>query len=282
MSFDIGERLDQVDDLPTVPHTMQRVLSEIDAVTSSVKSLQAIIEQDPVITAKILKISNSVFYSPVNEITNVGRAIVTLGFLEIRDLVISFSLTGIFCDDLGFAEFTSRDLWLHSIGVATAARLIAGRIPGLDPDDLFTAGMLHDLGRLLYCIYFKQEMQQVLAEAKTSGVTLNESEEHFGLTHGDIGAYLAMRWQLSDMLVDVIRCHHKPNEAGEYAKAAAVVNLADSLAKHLQIGWSGLGETNKVVIPKVLGLSVDAAKEIFQKLQTEKEKIIGSWGEIIS
>jgi len=282
MGFPIGKRLDQVEDLPTIPHTMQRVLSEIEEVSSSAQSLQAIIEQDQVVTTKILKIANSVFYSPVSEISSVARAIVTLGFLEVRDLVISFSVTGMFCDDLGFEEFDTQDLWIHAIGVGIAARMIAKKVNGLDPDDMFTAGMLHDLGRLVYCLYFKEELQKVLAEVKASEISLNEAEENFGLTHAEIGAYLAMRWKLSDILIAVIQHHHHPQNAGEYTMAASVVSLADALTKQLRIGWEGLNDTNKIVIPKILGLDVETIKEIAQQLKTEKEKIISSWGNIIS
>lgn len=282
MSFPIAKRLDDIDDLPTVPQTMQMVLSEIEEVSSSAQSLQAILEQDPVITAKILKMANSVYYSPVKEISNVGRAIVTLGFMEIRDMVISFSLTGMFCEDLGFAELKSKDLWLHAIGVGMAARKIAKKIAGLDSDDMFTAGMLHDLGRLVYALYFKEELAQVLKEVQTSGINLNQAEEKLGLTHAEIGAYLALRWKLSDILVNVIRYHHQPQQAGEFVMAASVVNLADSLIKHLQLGWSGLGEKSSIVIPKVLGLDVETVKQLAQELQEEKEKIVSSWSDIIS
>ncbi|NTV13528.1 MAG: HDOD domain-containing protein [Desulfobulbaceae bacterium] len=282
MSTTIAKRLDQIEDLPTVPHTMQRVLSEIQEVSSSAQSLQKIIEQDPVITAKILQMANSAYYSPKTEISSVARAIVTMGFMKIRDLVISVSLTGMFCEDLGYQEFQSKDLWLHAIGVGIGAQLIAKKVPGLDPDDMFTAGMLHDLGRLVYCLYFYTELGEALDEAKTAGVSLNQAEENLGLTHAEIGAYLAQRWKLSDLLVAVIRYHHHPQDAGDYAQAAAVVTLADSLAKYLQIGWSGLGEKPGIKIPKSLGLDVETVKAIAQQLKDEKDKIIESWGEIIS
>ena len=282
MSITIAKRLDQIGDLPTVPHTMQRVLSEIQEVSSSAQSLQKVIEQDPVITAKILQMSNSVYYSPKTEISSVARAIVTMGFKRIRDLVISISLTGMFCEDLGYPEFQSKELWLHAIGVGVGAQLIAKKVPGLDPDDLFTAGMLHDLGRLVYCLHFYTELGEALEEVKTAGVSLNQAEENLGLTHAEIGAYLAKRWKLSELLVSVIRYHHHPNDAGEYAQAAAAVNLADSLAKYLQIGWSGMGEKPGVKIPKALGLDVETVKVLAQQLKDEKEKIIESWGDIIS
>ena len=282
MVASLRERLDSIEDLPTVPHTMQQVLSELDSISASAATLQSIIEQDPAITAKILKMANSPFYGTVVDISNVGRAMVTMGFDEVRNVVIGISLAGVFCDDLGFDEFQTADLWLHSIGVATAARHIAEEAGGLDPDDLFTAGMLHDLGRLLYCIYFKEEVNEILAEKKNSGCTLLEAEERIGLNHAEIGAYLARRWDLSDFLFNVIRFHHNYRAAGEYEKAAAAIFLADGMAKSLKIGWSGLDGPEKIVIPKALGFSNDKAKSIALKIKDERTKIIDGWGMIIS
>jgi len=158
-------------------------------------------------SSKILKIANSPFYGTMTEISNVGRAVVTLGFDEVRSIVIGLSLTGIFSEDLGFDEFDATDLYLHSIGVATAAKMIAEEVDGLEPEDLFTAGMLHDLGRILFCIYFPTELKDILASVTETGMPLTEAEQRYGLTHSDIGAYLAIRWKLSDFLINVIRFH---------------------------------------------------------------------------
>ncbi len=282
MAANLRERLDSIEDLPTVPHTMQQVLSELDSISASAATLQKIIEQDPAITAKILKLANSPYYGTVVDISNVGRAMVTMGFDEVKNVVIGISLAGVFCDDLGFDEFQAADLWLHSIGVATAARHIAETCGGLDPDDLFTAGMLHDLGRLLACVYFKDEVGEVLKEKKDSGCTLLEAEKKTGLEHAEIGAYLARRWDLSDFLFNVIRYHHDHHAAGEYEKAAAAIFLADAMAKSLKIGWSGLDGQERIVIPKSLGLTNDQAKAIALKLKDERTKIIDGWGMIIS
>ncbi|NTV14084.1 MAG: HDOD domain-containing protein [Desulfobulbaceae bacterium] len=281
MSSSVIRRLNAIEDLPTIPHTMQQVLSQIDELSSSVGTLQSIIEQDPAITSMLLRAANSTFYSPQEEISSVGRAIVMMGFREIRNRVISYSLMGFFSDDLGFDEFKPVDLWLHSIGVAVAARKIAQKVKGLDPDEMFTAGMLHDIGRLIYCLYLKQELREVLRVAKESGCSLNEAEEKVGLTHGEIGSYIAMRWKLSALLVDVIQHHHKPQNAGVNLKAASAVFLADSLAIRLGIGWSGIGGPCRILVPKNLGLDGDTVRGIALQLKEEKQKIIAGWGNVI-
>jgi len=282
MDSAILKRLEAIEDLPTIPHTMQQVLSEIDSISASAQTMQHIIEQDPVITAKILKMANSPFYGTVVDISNVGRAMVTMGFDEVKNVVIGLSLAGVFCEELDFDEFDTSDLWLHAIGVATGARMIAEEVSGLDPDDMFTAGMLHDLGRLLYCIYFKEELTATLADRKENDTTLIEAEERHGINHAEIGAALTRRWDLSELLENVIRFHHNPQEAGDYVKQASVIFFADAVAKNLKIGWSGLDDNSKIIIPKALGLDSDKAKAIAMKLKEEREKIINGWGSIIA
>lgn len=281
MSDSVIRRLNAIENLPTIPHTMQQILSQIDELSSSVSTLQAIIEHDPAITSMLLRVANSTFYSPQEEISSVGRAIVMMGFREIRNRVISYSLMGFFSDDLGFDEFKPIDLWLHSIGVAVAAKKIAQKVNGVDPDEMFTAGMLHDIGRLVYCLYLKEELWEVLAVVRTSGCSLDEAEDQVGLTHAEIGGYLATRWKLSKLLVDVIQYHHQPLKAEENIKAASVVFLADALALRAGIGWVGIGVKDKILIPKVLGLDVESVREIAMQLKAEREKIVAGWGNVV-
>jgi len=281
MSYSVIRRLNAIENLPTIPHTMQQVLSQIDELSSSVGTLQSIIEQDPAITTMLLRAANSSFYSPQEEISSVARAIVMMGFREIRNRVISYSLMGFFSDDLGFDEFKPVDLWLHSIGVAVAAKKIAQKVNGVDPDEMFTAGMLHDIGRLVYCLYLKKELREVLAWSRNTGCSLNEAEDKVGLTHAEIGSYLAMRWKLSALLVDVIQHHHKPQHAVANLKGASVVFLADSLAIRLGIGWTGGSDTRKILVPRNLGLDGVAVRKIALELLEEKAKIVAGWGNVL-
>ncbi|MBU0480303.1 MAG: HDOD domain-containing protein [Proteobacteria bacterium] len=277
----LAQRLDAIEDLPTIPHTMQAVLSSLDSVSASAAKLEDIIKEDPVLTARVLKMANSSYYGSAQEISSLSRAIVTVGFEEVRNIVIGLSLTGVFCDDLGFEEFNAVDIWLHSIGVATCAKMIAQEVSDLEPDEMFTVGMLHDLGRILFCLYFADELRELLSMMKAENISLVEAEDKYGLGHSDIGAHLAHRWQLSPMTVKVIRYHHNPSRAGEHAQAAAAISLADALSIQLKIGWGGLGTPQKIMIPKVLGLDNDKVKAIALKLKEQKEALVSGWSTLI-
>ena len=282
MPSPLAERLNAIEDLPTIPHTMQKVLSGLDAVSASADSLEKILNEDTALTGKVLKMANSPLYGGAVEINSLARAIVTLGFEEVRNVVIGLSLSGVFCDDHGFADFNATELWLHSIGVSHAAKLIAQKVDGLDPDEMFTAGMMHDMGRILFCQFFPAELKDILNNCQTTQISLDEAEDRYGLTHSEIGAYLAYRWKLGDFLINVIRYHHHPKSAGPHSKAAACIFLADSLALQLKFGWSGpTAISSKISNPKDLNLSGNEIRVIAQQLNTEKEEILKGWNSVI-
>jgi putative nucleotidyltransferase with HDIG domain len=263
-----------------MPHTLNSVLEGLDSISSSAQTMEKIIRDDPVLTAKMLRIANSPYYGLRREVSSIARAVVILGFVEVRRIVIGLSLTGIFSNDLGFDEFDTKSIWLHSIGVAKVSNMLAEDIDALDADELFTAGMIHDLGRFLLCLYFSSELREILELRKKKQISLFDAEEQYGLAHTELGAYLAKRWSLSEMLMDVIRYHHRPNSAGPNTLAASVVFLADEICQKIKFGWHIEGEPNKVVVPKSLGLSLDTVKKAALYLKKEKESIEASWGPI--
>ena len=276
------QRLDNIYDLPSMPHTLNSVLGGLDSISSSAQTMEKIIRDDPVLTAKMLRIANSPYYGLRREVSSIARAVVILGFEEVRSIAIGLSFTGIFSNDLGFEEFDTKSIWLHSIGVAKISKMLAEDISGLEADELFTAGMVHDLGRFLLCLYFSSELREILELRRQEELSLYDAEEQYGLTHSEVGAYLAKRWNLSEMLKDVIRYHHCPNSAGPNTLAASVVFLADEICQKMKFGWHLEGEPDKVIVPKSLGFDRDTVKKAALYLKTERESIEASWGAIFS
>ncbi len=277
----IAKRLDKIEDLPTIPNTLHRVLSSIDEVTTSAQSMEEIIREDPVLTAKILKIANSPYYGLVTEVSSIARAVVILGFEEVKNLVIGLSLTNAFAGDLSFPGLDGSALWIHSFAVAHAAKLVAEAMETLDPDDLYTAGLLHDIGRVLMCIYFREEMERIVALSRERGVPLTEAEQEVGLSHSEVGAYLARKWKLSDLLFHVIRYHHHPQGGAPYDVEAAAVFLADELCHALQIGLHS-PQQRKILVPKRLNLGGDTVKMLARRLKEKKEAIEESWRDVLT
>ena len=278
MSVNIAKRIEQIEDLPSMPHTLQKILDNLDGLSSSAQSLELLIRDDPVLSANILRIANSPYYGVSGEVSSLARAVVVMGFDEVKNLVIGLSLTGTFSGDLGVDLFSARQLWLHSIGVAKACQSMAEDIPGLDSDELFTAGLMHDIGKFLLCLYFGDEFNEVIALQRKKDIPLSQAEEEYGLTHAEAGAFLAQKWAMSDMLVNVVRYHHHPVSAGPHGQAAAVVFLADQICHKIQLGGDMGCAPDKVKVPKNIGLAPEKIKAVAQELRDNRQAVEDGWG----
>ncbi|MGQ9499285.1 MAG: HDOD domain-containing protein [Dissulfurimicrobium sp.] len=283
MQVSLIQRLDKLEDLPAMPNTLLMVLDTLNDPDTSIKTLEKILENDPMLATKLLHIANSPYYGLAEKVSSISRAIFVLGLNETRNLVIGLSITGVFSKNLGFEEFDSRGIWLHSLAVARASRYLGGHIEGIDPEEMFTAGLIHDIGRFLLAIYFKEELKGILALKHSMDISLAGAEEHYGLTHGELGAYLAQKWGLSDMLKAIIRYHHRPQGAGQYVSHASVVFLADQICQKLKMGWDLDDEKDKKILsPKSLRVKAEIIKDVAQRLKDEKKDIEAQWGDIIS
>ncbi len=277
----LTEKLGSIENLPSIPHTLHKVLTALDDVIANSDTLEDIIKEDPSLTVKLLHSANSPYYGQAGQINSISRAILLMGMNEMRSLVIGVSLSNTFSGKITLPGFSARDIWLHSVAVATASKLIAETQNDIDPDELFTAGMLHDIGRFVLCLFLTNEYAQVLRLHTGSEKTLYVIEDENNLSHAEVGAYLAHRWGLSEFLMSVVRYHHRPQGAGPYLKPASVVFLADIICKKLRIGTCIDEEKEKILVPKVLGLSQDVVKKIVMDMKVEKSRLELTWGAVL-
>lgn len=199
--------------------------------------LAAMIELDPMLTALTLKASNSSIFGLVKRVTTVKQAISVLGFEKIQNLVLT-NIVGKMFD----AEKQKRgeDLWKHSLGTAVAAEMLAEF--GLQnlSDNLFTIGMLHDIGTFIIYTHFEQEAEEILKEVQEDpDHRLLVAEKHvLNMTHAEIGAYLAAEWSFPEFITQCIRHHHFIFNAKSNHKSIATVMLANNIAKGMELGAS--------------------------------------------
>ncbi len=274
------KRLEEIKDLPPMPNTLHRVLMEMDRVTSSGKSLEKIIKEDPMLAAKILRIANSPFYGLVRQVNSIAHAITILGFDEIRNLVLGLSLTQAFGFNNKKSPVPMAELWLHSMAVATASSWLVNEMNGnqhFDQEEFFTMGLLHDIGRFIICNFFSKDLKDILDFQEKEKCTLAYAEEQYGLSHAEVGAYLATKWGLGERMVNVIRYHHYPKSAGDDLEACSVVFLADQLCHKLNIGWSNKWQDKTIKIPKILSLSKDQVKNVAKRMKSQSEELKSSW-----
>jgi putative nucleotidyltransferase with HDIG domain len=228
-----------VERMPAFPGSVQKILQLTRNINCKPKDLVEVIEKDPVMTIKILKVINSAFYSLPAKVTAVSQSVVYLGINTVKNLALAFAAVGIL-PRTNAAEFDIQDYLLHSLVVAGVARQLANHLDldDLDPGDCYIAGLLHDFGKVVYVQFMADEFKKAVQQAEEKQIPLHEAErEIIGVDHGVVGALLAKRWQFADHLVNCIRDHHNAD-----AKPTAMmdcVRAADQLVRFRKVGFSG-------------------------------------------
>jgi putative nucleotidyltransferase with HDIG domain len=189
------------------------------------------LSHDQALTARVLRLVNSAFYAPKERIMNPQHAVVLLGQSTLRALVLKASILG------GEDERLGQGFWLHALGTAATARSLAKHF-GIDAEDAFIAGLLHDVGKLALVRADPESFDTVKAEVTASSRLWNEAETSIlGTSHGIIGAELLTAWSFPASLIAAVGHHHAPSLAPtEHLTFSALIHLADILARALLIG----------------------------------------------
>lgn len=236
--------------LPSLPNVFFQLNDAINDPRSSAKDIACIIENDTGLSAKLLRLANSPIYRFSSQVETISRAVTLIGTKEIGILALGITIMtcfrGIPADLIDMKSF-----WQHSVACGIAARVMAShrRMPSIER--LFTAGLLHDVGRLVLYKYLPDEAGEALVRSTFDGAPLYENELLvFGISHSAMGGLLFKEWKLPFSLENTVKYHHKPMRAQNPVEPA-IINMADIVANALGIGS---GE------PSVLPLDPDAWK----------------------
>jgi putative nucleotidyltransferase with HDIG domain len=258
----VKKKLKKLEGLPTLPPIVQRLNLMIEDEKTSIHQIANLIEKDQVITSKILRLANSAFYGFPKKVSTVQNALILLGINVVKVLIITSSIFEIiYKEDVG--------LWEHSIGVAACSKILAEKVGLKEPQEVATAGLLHDLGRIIQKVSFKEEYEKILELTKNGKDTLQAEKEILGIDHAEMGSFIMKTWNLPDRLVEAVDAHHEFEKAKEFKKEAAVVHLSDIL-----IHVRGYGSSLYRKVPplqekalKTLKLNLFEIKDIFFKLE---------------
>ena len=236
-----GEPRDIVDhetSLVSFPDIYFRIREILASKTSSASEIAKIVSKDIGLTTKLLRLVNSPFYNFTNKIDSIDRAISLVGDNEISTLALGISAVNFF-KDIPPELIDMRTFWKHSLSCAIFSKLIATKM-GLPAESFFTAGLLHDAGRLIIFKNMPYGSVQALLAARSEMIPLVEAEQAvLGYDHTQIGDLLFKAWQMPDFLRDIVAHHHAPEEASNQVHAA-VVQLADNMANVTAIPTGGM------------------------------------------
>ena len=218
--------------LPSLPRLYSQIIEILQDPEAGVQDIGAIISQDVAMTAKILKLVNSAFFGLGNEITNPSEAVAYLGTETIKSLIlVTHAFTNV---EIQLDGLSLESLWNHSLAVSNAARTVAF-FEGAEKkllDEAFVAGLLHDIGKLIFAINLPKNYQTAIDLARAKQMPLAAAEKLiFGATHADVGGYLLGLWGLPVPVVEAIALHHRPELTMLRAfSPLTAVHVGDALA----------------------------------------------------
>ncbi|MDD5675489.1 MAG: HDOD domain-containing protein [Chitinivibrionales bacterium] len=225
--------------LPTLPTVVAKMIDIVDNPRTSAASLARLISSDQALTARILKLANSAYYGFPREITTVNMSIVVLGFNTVKDVGLSLSVFEVFKDTHVSPYFKSTEFWQHSIACGVAAKTVARRLLPRLAGEAFVSGLLHDIGKVILNQYMHNEFETIMKLAQ-EGQELDEAEMSvIATTHGQVGGWLAEKWNLPELITESIAYHHKPWDAPHYPVMVGIVTIANYLCHRAMIGNSG-------------------------------------------
>lgn len=238
MSPELSQKLTAaVDGMPAFPKSVQKILELTRDVNSTPKDLVEVIDKDPVVTVKVLKVVNSAYYSLPKQITSVGHAVVYLGFNTIKNLALSIAAIGMLPKD-NASGFDVQQYLLHSLAAAGLAKQLALKMDDADPMDCFIGGLLHDFGKVVFAQFMPNEFRTALQSSQTQSIPLHTAlQQTIGTDHFVVGAMLVEKWRFAPHLIETIRFQHPSNFKD--TEMIACVFGANQISKRLKFGFGG-------------------------------------------
>lgn len=275
----VQSAISEISHIATLPEITMKIIKLVEDPNSTAQDLNKVITNDPALGARILKVVNSAFYGLPGQIGSINRAIVLLGLNAVKNIAIAASLAKLFRGGQISPNFSSRDLWMHSIAVGTGTRLLAEKAGLGLPDEAFLAGLIHDLGIMVEIQSRRAKFVEAIALADANpGMTLKQAEtQAIGAHHEEFGAALCKLWKFPSSFAYVTGFHHRPLEvAPQNRTLTSLVHIADIISADLEKGFSRDLETREVNPALLEQLNITAAQvqEVAQALPDAMEEAI--------
>lgn len=262
--------------LPPLPGSAMHVVSLLQDINASTRAIADAIGRDPMLTAKILRAANSPLYVSERNVVSLPKAVITLGNQAIYLLVISFTAFDAFAQEIR-TSIIGCSIWEHSLAVALAAREIGTTLNKRNSEELFTCGLLHDIGRLLFLRHDPQFYTQI--DSKMSETEVLRIERNFyGFTHANVGALAMNRWGLPTEIAQIVANHHTPNEQNnEFLTETLIINAADELINARSYDKTAQEIADQLVFNESivsLNLSAGQIEDVLEKTEAGLRELI--------
>jgi len=229
---EIFEIIRDTSTLPTLPGIVTRLQALSENRKSTIQEMAQLVSSDQILSARVLRLVNSPSYG-FYRVSTISNALILLGVNVIKSLALSSSIFEIM-------EKTIVGLWEHSLGAGVAANIIARRLKLPEVEEISTAALLHDIGKVIIKEKCPEDYARVAMLMERKGLAMLDAErELLGTDHAEVGEWLVRSWYLPDKLSEPVACHHDVARSSTHQVKTAVVHLADVLVKASGFGFSG-------------------------------------------
>lgn len=279
MPFKKEEIIQHIDKLPAFSSTVSKIMLLANNPKASPGDLIQAISLDPLMTTKVLGLINSAYFSMREKVVSLKRAVIMLGFNTIKNVAIGSAVVSSIKMRNNYKWFTGDQFWEHSLGVGIGAKIIAVKsgVSAQDQDEYFIAGLLHDIGKVVFIMHNPEEHAVISAVDFVPGTqkTLLEAIE-FGIDHAELGGLVAKKWDLPPSLLEPIRLHHTLAPTGNPAhdKVVAAVHVADFICNDREVGIKnrkGLDAYKVSDALKTLSIAENEVSNMFSDLEKKVE-----------
>jgi putative nucleotidyltransferase with HDIG domain len=275
MHEQMKQRLEQVinniGQLPSIPDVASKVISMVNNPDTSFTQIAEEISKDQAITTNVLKLCNSAYFSRGKEILSVERAAVTLGTKEVKDIVFVAATKSILDKEIMGYDLAKGDLWKHGLAVAVLSKQIAQlKKKNEIADVVFTGSIIHDVGKTVLALYVQSAFKEIIALVESKQITFQSAErEIMGFDHQEIGEKILTKWSFPQILKDIVRFHHEPeNSPPESKLLVSIVHIANTicLMGGIGVGSDGLYHQISDEAIKTAGLNDRELEKLYSNL----------------
>jgi HD-like signal output (HDOD) protein len=229
-------------DLPTMPAAALAVMREAESATGTALTVAGHLSQDQALTTRVLRLANSAYYGLQRQVMDLQEAVVVLGMRSVKNLAMVAATYPWLSKPLKGYALGPREMWTHSFGVAVGAQTVAKKARLPEVDAMFTAGLVHNMGKVALSIWLENKIPAMLALANRDNLTFDQVERKLlGYDHAEVGAFMAEQWNLPKPLIQAIRYHHEPNACPEPNNIVDCVHIGDFLTMSMGFGLGGDG-----------------------------------------
>ncbi len=231
-----------IEHIPPFPKVAQRVMDLLADPNTTATQLAEVIQFDAAITANVLKICNAAYFGLPRKVSSLDEGLVVIGQDVLKDIIITSSSAKFFKGKVGGGyDLGEGELWKHSVACGIMAKLLVSTVPGIDGSSVFTAALLHDIGKRFLSTFIADDFARIVNLVQHEQLTFEAAEhEVVGIDHAKLGGIILQKWGFPEEMKDAVENHHEPDALGR-DDLTALVALANAIVLSMGIGVGANG-----------------------------------------